>query len=321
MADNDPKKPPDGPSDNYAEHLGQRIRQNVHDQIDARMRYRQERWQARMDRRRERWARRGMGGVGIHGASGGLIIGLILAGIGAVLLLQNFGIFANQDLWDFWPVILVVAGIARASTAFSVTGRMWGGLVALAGLLFLAANFGFIHHNLWEFFWPVILIVAGGVMLVRGLERNHYLDQWRSGGAAGMPGASPGTTPGTPGSSPGTVDPRSMNMVHEFAIFGGGHRRIDSQEFEGGDIVALFGGVQLDLRQAETKLSELNIDVTAAFGGVEIRVPETWAVSMRVTSIFGGYDDKTHLPPPGAAKPPTLVITGAVIFGGLGVKN
>jgi hypothetical protein len=112
-----------------------------------------------------------------------------------------------------------------------------------------------------------------------------------------------------------------MNMVHEFAVFGGGHRRIDSQEFEGGDAVALFGGVQLDLRQADTKLPELNIDITAAFGGVEIRVPETWAVSMRVTSIFGGYDDKTHAPPPGAAKPPTLVITGAVIFGGLAVKN
>src|SRR5580700_8647625 len=64
MADNDPKKPP---PDNYAENLGQRIRQNIHDEIDARMNYRQQRWQDRMDRRRERWSRRGMGGVGIHG--------------------------------------------------------------------------------------------------------------------------------------------------------------------------------------------------------------------------------------------------------------
>jgi hypothetical protein len=320
MADSDPKRPP-----NEFDNLGQRIRQNIHDEIDARMNYRQQRWQAKMDRRRERWSRRGMGGIGIHGASGGLVIGLILAGIGAVLLLQNFGIFPNQDLWDFWPVILIVAGIARASTAFSVTGRVWGGLVALGGLLFLASNFGYFHRNLWEFFWPVILILAGGVMLVRGLERNHYLDQWRSGGGAAGSGTgpAPGTNPGSsPGSSSGAPpDSRAMNLVHEFAIFGGGHRRIDSQEFEGGDAVALFGGVQLDLRQAETKLPEFNIDVTAAFGGVEIRVPETWAVSMRVTSIFGGYDDKTHVPPPGAAKPPTLVITGAVIFGGLAVKN
>jgi len=321
MADNDPKKPPDNPSDHYGENLGQRIRQNVHDEIDARLRYKQERWQAKIDRRREMWARRGRGGISIHGASGGLVIGLILAGIGAVLLLQNFGFFANQDLWDFWPVILIVAGIVRATTSFSNTGRIFGGLIAVGGLLFLASNFGYFHRNLWEFFWPVMLILAGGVMLVRGLERNHYLDQWRSGGAAGPAGAMPGAGPGAPGTAPGASAPRSMNMVHEFAIFGGGHRRIDSQEFEGGDAVALFGGVQLDLRQADTKLPELNIDVTAAFGGVEIRVPETWAVSMRVTSIFGGYDDKTHVPPPGTAKPPTLVITGAVIFGGLAVKN
>jgi hypothetical protein len=319
MADNDPNRPP-----NEFDDLGRRIRQNVHDEIDARMRYRQERWQAKMDRRRERWSRRGMGGIGIHGASGGLVIGLILAGIGAVLLLQNFGFLPNQDLWDFWPVILIVAGAARASTAFTVTGRVWGGMIALGGVLFLAANLGYIHRNLWEFFWPVILIFAGGVMLIRGLERNHYLDQWKSG--SGPAGSGPGGS-GPVGSGPGGVasgaasDPRSMNMVHEFAIFGGGHRRIDSKEFEGGDAVALFGGIQLDLRMADTKLPEVNIDVTAAFGGVEIRVPETWAVSMRVTSVFGGYDDKTHVPPPGAAKPPTLVVTGAVIFGGLAVKN
>jgi Domain of unknown function (DUF5668)/Cell wall-active antibiotics response 4TMS YvqF len=332
MADNDPKRPPgsssDSPSGNYAENLGERIRDRVHEQIDARMKYRQERWQAKMDRRRARWAARGPG-LGLQGASGGLVVGLILAGIGAVLLLQNFGVFPERDLWDFWPVVLIIAGAARGATAFSTTGRMWGGLVALAGLLFLAANLGYIHRNLWDFFWPVMLMIAGGVMLMRGLERNHYLDRWRSGG--GTAGAGPGgTTPGSGptgwqtnsgmGSGPGP-GPSAMNMVHEFAIFGGGNRRIDSQEFEGGDAIALFGGVQLDLRKAETKLDELNIDVTAAFGGVEIKVPETWAVSMRVTSIFGGYDDKTHAPPPGAAKTPLLVVTGAVIFGGLAVKN
>jgi hypothetical protein len=83
----------------------------------------------------------------------------------------------------------------------------------------------------------------------------------------------------------------------------------------------LFGGVQLDLRKAGTKLPEVFLDITAAFGGVEIKVPETWAVSMRVTSIFGGYDDKTHAPAPGATPAPVLVVTGATIFGGLGVKN
>jgi predicted membrane protein len=302
---NDPKR-----GDPDFTDLGRKIRQNVHDEISSRIDSRQRRWQARQERRSAR--RGGGGGLGLHGTSGGIIVGIGLAAIGAILLLQNLNILPDQDLWDFWPVILIVAGISRAATAFSTTGQIWGGLVAAVGLLFLASNLGFIHHNLWVLFWPVILMVAGGAMLVRAIERNNYMDQRRSGGMAGA-------APGAAGAA--SVGPTNANTVHEFAIFGGGHRRIDSQEFEGGSAVALFGGVQLDLRKAETKLPEVNIDVTAAFGGVEIKVPETWAVSMRVTSIFGGYDDKTHVPPGGAANPPVLVVTGAVIFGGLAVKN
>jgi predicted membrane protein len=306
MADNDPRNQPD----DFASNLGDRIKRDVHDQMNARMDERRARWEAKMERRRQRWSGRGMGGVGLHGASGGLFIGLILAGIGAVLLLQNLGFIPDQDLWDFWPVILIVAGVSRAASAYGATGRMWGGVIAVAGIVVLLANLGFIHHNIWTFFWPVVLIAAGALLLVRGLERNHHLDQWWGGSRPSGIGANAGPAPGP-----------SIHRVHEFAIFGGGHRRIDSKEFEGGDIVALFGGVQLDLRMAETKLEEMVVDVTAAFGGAEIRVPETWAVSMRVTSIFGGYDDKTHVPPPGATKPPLLVVTGAVIFGGLAVKN
>jgi hypothetical protein len=309
MPENDPKRPPDGFDD-----LGRRIHENVVGEINARLNERQTRWQARMERRQQRWARRGGGGIGGHGASGGLVVGLILAGIGAVLLLQNLNIIPDRDLWDFWPAILIVAGVSRAASAYSITGRVWGGVVALAGILFLAANLGYIHRDLWMLFWPVVLMIAGGAMLVRALERNHYLDTWRSGGAGANAGAS-GAPPNAPPAS------GSMNKVNEFAIFGGGNRRIDSQQFEGGSAVALFGGVQLDLRKADMKLPEVNVDVTAAFGGVEIKVPETWAVSMRVTSIFGGYDDKTHAPPAGASKPPLLVVTGAVIFGGLAVKN
>jgi predicted membrane protein len=311
MPENDPNRP------NQYDDLGRRIQDHVHEEIKTRLDERQDRWRARMERREARRAKRGGmgGGLGVHGSSGGMVVGLILAGIGAVLLLENLNIIPDRDLWDFWPVILIVAGTSRAASAYSVTGRVWGGIVAGAGCLFLAATLGFIHHELWRLFWPAVLIIAGGGMLVRALERNHYLDQWRAGGGTARAGQ------GAPPSVESSADPRAANMVHEFAIFGGGHRRIDSQDFQGGTAVAIFGGVQLDLRKAEMKLPEVNVDITAAFGGVEIKVPETWAVSMRVTSVFGGYDDKTHAPPAGTTPSPLLVVTGATIFGGLSVKN
>ena len=324
MGEIDPNRPPNERKDEWSD-LGRRIQENVHDEIKARVSDRQSRWQERMARREARRARRGMGGggLGIHGASGGLVVGLILAGIGGVLLLQNLEIIPDRDLWDFWPVIFIVAGISRGVSAYSLTGRIWGGIVALAGVLFLAGTLGFIHRNMLTLFWPAVLILAGGVMLVRALERNQMLDQKRAGGNVGTAAAAGGATTNdwTGNGRSSNAGSNSPNVVHEFAIFGGGNRRIDSQDFQGGSAVALFGGVQLDLRKAAMTTPEINIDVTAAFGGVEIKVPETWAVSMRVTSVFGGYDDKTHVPPMGTVKPPVLVVTGAVIFGGLSVKN
>ena len=55
---------------------------------------------------------------------------------------------------------------------------------------------------------------------------------------------------------------------------------------------------------------------------VEVRVPETWIVINRAAVVFGGVDDKTIHPKPDAnVKTPRLVITGAVIFGGLNLRN
>ena len=70
MAD-DPREQPG----EFAKNLGDRIKRDVHDQINARMDEKRARWEAKMERRRQRWSGRGMGGVGLHGASGGLFIG------------------------------------------------------------------------------------------------------------------------------------------------------------------------------------------------------------------------------------------------------
>src|SRR5271169_1831446 len=48
---------------------------------------------------RDRWRRHRH-----HGGHGGLVGGVILAGIGVVLLLQNLGIPYFEDLERFWPL-------------------------------------------------------------------------------------------------------------------------------------------------------------------------------------------------------------------------
>lgn len=118
----------------------------------------------------------------------------------------------------------------------------------------------------------------------------------------------------------GTVEPEVH--LHEYCIFTGGKRRIVSNNFRGGEIVAVFGGVEVDLRGAQLGGGEAVIDITAAFGGCNIKVPTNWYVEMRGVAAFGGYSDKT-IPPrlsPGQ-RIQKLVVTGSAAFGGVVIEN
>ncbi len=38
--------------------------------------------------------------------------GIVLIVLGVIFLLQNLGILRIDDIWEFWPVILIIAGIS-----------------------------------------------------------------------------------------------------------------------------------------------------------------------------------------------------------------
>ena len=78
-----------------------------------------------------------------------------------------------------------------------------------------------------------------------------------------------------------------------------------------------MGGVNLDLREADIAGERAVLDVFAFMGGVEIRIPEAWTVDVGTTSIMGGVEDKTR----GAAGGKRLVLKGAVIMGGIDIRN
>jgi hypothetical protein len=54
------------------------------------------------------------------------------------------------------------------------------------------------------------------------------------------------------------------------------------------------------------------------WGGIELKVPETWTVINKVTPFMGGVDDKTHQP---ATSEHRLTIRGLVVMGGIEIKN
>jgi predicted membrane protein len=232
----------------------------------------------------------------MRGRSGlsGLVVGAFIVAIGVLLLLDNLGIVRFHNLWDFWPLILVIFGVAKILECHTTSGYVWGGMLALFGGLLLLDNLGILTFE-FSLLWPVLLVGFGISMLVRALDRRKYID--------------------------GPVASGNPDLAI-WAIFSGVKRRIDSPDFKGGDIVAIFGGVNIDLRHAGMTSERVAIDVNALFGGVDIRVPENWNVVMKGVGIFGAFEDKTiRAKPEPDVKNPQLVITGSAIFGGTKVDN
>jgi predicted membrane protein len=269
-----------------------------------------------MDREvRERWRR------SRHRGRGGVVGGVILAGIGVLLLLQNLNIPFFDDLERFWPVILIVVGGAHAARSMGKGGRVWGGVIIAVGILFLLSNFGVIHGD-WRLLWPGILILIGLGMLARAVDRQPDRGYDPGASAASARKFGEDLKDRIISDIHARIPMGSVNHLSEWAVFGGTRRRVSSQDFQGGEAFAMFGGVEIDLRQAATTREEVVIEVNAIFGGVEVRVPETWSVIVRGAGIFGGYEDETMatlVAPDG--KQPRLIVNGFAVFGGVTVKN
>src|SRR6476646_9648267 len=95
--------------------------------------------QQRRDERRERWAQQGVmwSGGRRHGWMARGLLGVIFITIGALFLLSNLGVFYFDNLWEFWPVILIALGLSRAAGSRHISGWMSGGVLTLIGTVFL----------------------------------------------------------------------------------------------------------------------------------------------------------------------------------------
>jgi len=235
--------------------------------------------------------------------STGLIPGLILVGIGALFFLNNLHIIYMREWMAYWPVILIAAGIVKLVDSNFTGGRVAGGVLLGLGAIFLAQSLGFLQVRMRDM-WPLILIGLGLLLLFQ--RAQWYLR---------LPNGPVRISPTFFSNSANTADTVKID-----AIFSGGKRVMKTQNFQGGEIVTVFGGIELDLRQAGMIGESAVLEVNAIFGGVEIRIPQSWSAVVEGVGIFGGFGDNTLQPDaiPGVKR---LIVRGAAIFGGVDVKN
>ena len=215
-----------------------------------------------------------------------MVFGLAVMAVGLLLLLDNAGLVDARDYWRWWPVLLIAVGLAKVVEAPGGAPR--GGLgLALVGALLLLSNLGLLRFRQ---VWPILLLLVGGSLVWRSFARPRYA--------------------GTPSGSSSTLS--------VFAMMGGVSRGTNTDDFQRGDATAIMGACEVDLRQASMKGSKAVFDTFTFWGGVEIRVPEDWAVENRGLALLGGIVDKTRRPSDAKKQ---LVLTGLAIMGGVEVKN
>jgi hypothetical protein len=120
-----------------------------------------------------------------------------------------------------------------------------------------------------------------------------------------------------PAAPPAPARPRARWLV---AVMSGIERSRRWRLSQRTNVIAVMGGADLDLRQAELEALESEILVVAVMGGVEIVVPEGLAVEVDGFAFMGGKDVRVdhRTPAPGE---PVVRIRVLAIMGGCSVRS
>lgn len=219
-----------------------------------------------------------------------VIFGIILIVLGGLFLLDNYGImeFSIPNFVFRWQSILMILG---ALLIISSQNRSAGIILIVIGFL------GYLPQ-----YWPVLLILLGLLVILKNNNRaKNFINVDFN-------------------INKNSED--SDNYINDVAIFGGSKKVIQSSNFKGGKITAIFGGSEIDLYDCTLADGVNYLDIAAIFGGTTLYVPKDWKVEIDLIPIFGGFSDSRRKDPnaiPNTSK--KLIIKGLVLFGGGEIKD
>jgi len=219
-----------------------------------------------------------------------LFVGVIVIVVGVLMTLDNLQVLDAERYLRFWPAGLIALGLVKVwNSRDGMGGSLGGFMFVVIGTWLLLEQTALLRVSFWDM-WPALLVFFGLFLVWQGLSG--------------------------PRRRPPAGD--SNALISATAVLGGVARGNNSTAFRGGELTAMMGGCEIDLRHASID-GEAVIDVFALWGGIEIRVPPDWTVVSKITPILGGVDDKTR-PPQGASRH-CLVLRGFVVMAGVEIKN
>lgn len=215
--------------------------------------------------------------------------GSLIIYIGFGLLLATTQVpgfeYVEPYWWSLGFVLLGVIVLARSKKA------VFPGIVLIAiGLIMMANKLDFINVGVWDLFWPVFLICIGFWIIFR---KKKLFGKEK------------------------VVNSNFPNFVN---IFSGSKHMVESADFKGAEVEVMFGGTEIDLRDASVPSGKAILDITVNFGGVTLFVPRNWRIVADGTPIFGALENKSRQDKLDVDSP-QLTIRYFVMFGGIDIKN
>ncbi len=227
-----------------------------------------------------------------------ILIGLGYAGDVMDLWSFNFwDLLFDQGLWTLFIIVPCAASMIRG-------GFQVGSLIGfIIGVLLLASHHVDFSFDIWRLIIPVVLVSIGLRIIFQGSFHRAY----RSEKSVHMEGNYSTKEEGNFSSAP---------KGEYTAVFSGNHVKLNDN-FTGTNLSAIFGGLTLDIRDAVIT-SDITINATAVFGGIDIYVPRGVQVKVNNVPVFGGVSNKTGYS--AGASDPVIYLKSTTMFGGIDIK-
>lgn len=214
-----------------------------------------------------------------------IIIGLIFGG--NALGITNIDIFF-EGWWTLFIIVPCFIGLLKDNEK---TASVIGLIVGVALLLGCQNIISF--DIIWKLAFPTILVVLGLSMIFKDALGGKINDEIKK------------------------LNQKRNGENSYCATFAGQNINFNEEKFTGADLTAVFGGVKCDLRNAIIE-SDVVINASATFGGIEIYVPSNVKIKIKSVPIFGGVDNKANTKTDENSH--TIYINSTAIFGGVEIK-
>jgi len=254
--------------------------------------------------------------------------GLGLIAFAVLLFLSNIGIPFLGVVLRNWPVVLIVVGAvmfqhAKKQKIKSGKAQYLPHTLIAVGILFQLANMHILNFGIGAIVVPVVLAFVGINLLKSKSDSAKHRDS-EADDAKGeiIDGEWIDDFTNEQASAAQSNNSTDDTKIDVFTVLGGGNFSTRSKRLADGNIIAILGGAEVDIREADSLKNTLEIDIIALMGGVEIKVPPHFNVTVKLLPLLGGVTNKTTCLADKMGVPPKhLVLTGMALMGGVEITN